>query len=373
MEYGTPVTVAAIEESCKEFGKVHISAMIKASGCLNTTSTAAFEILTNTEPIDLQLKLRQAQEVIRIAAKHAEDPLREDFEEWVRQGKIVSRKPTILHLLMTRFQEMKGSVDFERIEKEFRYMKEYMGLIKERGKVMAEEFSNSKEEQEENIGEFLVKSTDSDVLLFTDGSALNNPGPTGAGAVVYIDGYNSVPVLIKKAVTPMGNNYTGELVWIQTGFEFLADLAYGKDRLIHILTDCQLAIRTAFGGQLPKCKIETLLSINEIMSKICGRRNEVKVHWVPGHKDIEGNELADGQAKEAVEEMSGLDVQILPVLDKKEAVMELKRKMLNKWKLKYSCSKKTTSIQDIYTEVGKRNCHGEEDSNDSAVKWTYPS
>ena len=39
-----------------------------------------------------------------------------------------------------------------------------------------------------------------DVLIFTDGSALNNPGPTGAGAVAYIDGYNKVPVLMKKGV-----------------------------------------------------------------------------------------------------------------------------------------------------------------------------
>ena len=178
---------------------------------------------------------------------------------------------------------------------------------------------------------------------------------------MYIVGYNSGPVLIKKAVTPMENNYAGELVGIQIGLEFLADLDYVKDRLIHILSDCQPAIRTAFGGQLPKCTIGTVLSINESMSKICGRGNEVKVHWLPGHKDIEGNELAGRQAKEAAEEMSGLDVQILPVLDKKEAVMELKKEMLNKWKLKYSCLEKTTSIQDIYTEVRKRNCHGEED------------
>ena len=95
---------------------------------MNSTSTEALEILTYTEPIDLQLKLRQAQEVIRIAAKHEDDLLREDFEKWVRQDKIVGRKPTILHLLMTRFQEIKGSVDFERIEKEFRYTKECMGL-----------------------------------------------------------------------------------------------------------------------------------------------------------------------------------------------------------------------------------------------------
>ena len=79
------------------------------------------------------------------------------------------------------------------------------------------------------------------------------------------------------------------------------------------------------------------------------------------------NELADRQAKEAAEEMSGLDVQTLYVLDNKEAVMESKKEMLNKWKLKYSCSEKTTSIQDIYTGVGKRNCHGAEDRGTFAV------
>ena len=41
----------------------------------------------------------------------------------------MGRKPTILYLLMTRFWEMKGSVDFERTEKGFRYTKENMGLI----------------------------------------------------------------------------------------------------------------------------------------------------------------------------------------------------------------------------------------------------
>ena len=61
-----------------------------------------------------------------------------------------------------------------------------------------EEFTNSKEKHEENIREFLNQSTDQDVLLFTDDSALGNPGPTGAGAVAYIDGYNSSPILFIK-------------------------------------------------------------------------------------------------------------------------------------------------------------------------------
>ena len=74
MEYGVAVTVGSVDESSKEFGKVHRAAMIKASGCLNSTSTEALEVLTNSQPIDLQLKLRQAQEVVRIGAKHPEDP-----------------------------------------------------------------------------------------------------------------------------------------------------------------------------------------------------------------------------------------------------------------------------------------------------------
>ena len=65
--------------------------------------------------------------------------------------------------------------------------------------------------------------------------------------------------------------------------------------------------------------------------------------------------------------MSGLDVQILPVLDKKEAVMELKKKMLNKWKLKYSCSEKATSIQDINTDYRGWKKNGEEDRSTFAV------
>ena len=79
VEYGAPVWVSAATEGCKEFGKIQRSAMLKASGCLNSTSTEALEILINTVPIDLQLKLSQAQEVIRISAKYDIDTLKEEF------------------------------------------------------------------------------------------------------------------------------------------------------------------------------------------------------------------------------------------------------------------------------------------------------
>ena len=66
MEYGVAVTVGSVNESSKDFGKVHRVSMIKASRCLNSTSTEALKVLTNSLPIDLQLKIRQVQKVVRI-------------------------------------------------------------------------------------------------------------------------------------------------------------------------------------------------------------------------------------------------------------------------------------------------------------------
>ena len=77
IEYRAPVWVAAVTEGCNEFGKIQRSAMLKASGCLNSTSAEALEVITNTTPIDLQLELRQAQEIVRLSAKYEEDPLKE--------------------------------------------------------------------------------------------------------------------------------------------------------------------------------------------------------------------------------------------------------------------------------------------------------
>ena len=79
IEYGAPVIVSALPECSRKFDKIQRYAMIKASGCLGSTSTDTLEILTNTPPMDLHLKMRQAQEVVRISAKHEDDPIKEEF------------------------------------------------------------------------------------------------------------------------------------------------------------------------------------------------------------------------------------------------------------------------------------------------------
>ena len=71
----------------------------------------------------------------------------------------------------------------------------------------------------------MVDNTDDrDILVFTDGSAFENRGARGAGAVVYLDGYQLEPVLLKKSVRLMSSNYTGELVGIQIALEILSEI-----------------------------------------------------------------------------------------------------------------------------------------------------
>ena len=189
---------------------------------------------------------------------------------------------------MNKFREMKGTVDLDNIEKEFKYSKEYMGLMKDKAPVATEDFQNVKNTQEENVRQLLNKTDHKDVLVFTDGSALGNPGQTEAGAVIYLDGYESSLVLLKKRVSPMSNNYTGELVGIQIALEFLSELENSDlgERSIHFFTDCQPAIITAFENKPPTSKIEIVTRIKECLRCLYSKGNTINVHWVPVTKTL---------------------------------------------------------------------------------------
>ena len=52
------------------------------------------------------------------------------------------------------------------------------------------------------------------MIAFTDGSCLDNPGPRGAGACIYMPGYTD-PILHKQPVTSYGSILLGELIAIK--------------------------------------------------------------------------------------------------------------------------------------------------------------
>ena len=119
------------------------------------------------------------------------------------------------------------------------------------------------------------------VAVFKDGSALGSPVPTGAGAAIYHNGLDEDPVCISKPVCSNGNNYI-VAHWYSDSIATSGRRAKSeKGRSFFV--DCQQAIISAFGTDIPKHNVDVILSIRQLSSF---------VHWIPGHTDFKGNELA---------------------------------------------------------------------------------
>ena len=159
---------------------------------------------------------------------------------------------------------MSGRLEFDPIEKDFKYSKDLMGPIKEKGKVDVEEFKNTKTDQVKNIREILGQIDENEIVAFTDGSALWNPGPAGVDAEVYLKATIVFPILLKNGVSPVSNNYTEELVGILIALKFMVSLDEQiqlKDRNIHFITDCQPDMIAAFNNSIISGIVDIVLQI----------------------------------------------------------------------------------------------------------------
>ena len=57
-------------------------------------------------------------------------------------------------------------------------------------------------------------------MIFSDGSAQGNPGPTGSGVVIKNPGHHSLPIKLVKAITSCGTSYEGEIEATKLGTDY---------------------------------------------------------------------------------------------------------------------------------------------------------
>ena len=81
------------------------------------------------------------------------------------------------------------------------------------------------------------------LMIFTDGSALGNPGPTGSGVVIKKNGPENTEIKIAHAVTKMGTSYQGELQAIRIGTTYAKENISISTENLHIFVDSQAAIQ----------------------------------------------------------------------------------------------------------------------------------
>ena len=141
--------------------------------------------------------------------------------------------------------------------------------------------------------ELLAAIPPSCAVFYTDGSAIPNPGPAGAGAVLLVPG--QPPVHLYSSIGP-GTNNLGEAWAIGMALKHFFDSPHAfTHKFIAILTDSELCIRAIRNG------FSNNAHLNDLVQGVLALLRQhpthyIKLIWVPGHVDVEGNIKADNLA-----------------------------------------------------------------------------
>lgn len=140
---------------------------------------------------------------------------------------------------------------------------------------------------------------------------------------------------------------------IEMALSYLQDEASITGRNMHLFIHCQSAIITGFGMDNPTFKVDIIINIRRLTSLLENNGNTLHIHWIPGHKDFEGNEKADILAKEAAKGMVDNKLDFYEgVAEKKEIIQIMRSNIKDEWQRMVDNTKTTDKIHDTITNVG---------------------
>ena len=141
-----------------------------------------------------------------------------------------------------------------------------------------------------------LEAAKNNIIAFTDGSSLGNPGPTGCGAVIQLNESHSTPIKLAKAIHKNSNNFEGELQAIEMATDLIRKKMHKKN--ITIFSDCQSAIQSVASAKVQENYHQIVSNIHTNMRQIQTSNNvPINLNWVPGHCNTKQNEEADHHAK----------------------------------------------------------------------------
>ena len=151
------------------------------------------------------------------------------------------------------------------------------------------------------VMDMMMQSPEDTTFAFTDGSCQPNPGPCGAGAVLYPSHLDPVP--LKKPVSKRGSIFLGELVAEQIALEcFLQHLDTISCKLLNIFSDSQSTVGILSLNWKESGYKDITTEIRQTIATLRQKGAEVDISWTPGHASTVGNEIGGALAKEAATE-----------------------------------------------------------------------
>jgi ribonuclease HI len=194
------------------------------------------------------------------------------------------------------------------------------------------------------------------IPIFTDGSALINPGPCGSAAIVYPTGIESNPICLQEAVSSYGSSYLGELNAILLAFKYMVNNSsdFSAYKKIHIFSDCQSALKALSSYDLGHNW--TVLNIRHLISELSTKGFSICASWVCGHADLEPNELADTHAKAAA--CTAKNINQPPSISLQDVKRLAKNNTLRKWQSSWTRSSTGRHLYELHSTVSRATYKG---------------
>jgi len=272
----------ATSTQVSKLDKIQRLAMKAITGCYKTTATAAMEIETGLQPSWLRLQTKTLQAITRMRTLSKKHPLQKWLASAMRTRTAQNPHQTNLENILQQFPQM--TEDIETIES---YIRPPWWTLKVEIKIDVTK-DKAKDQYYEMQNEKSTAAT-----IYTDGSGIKNK----IGAAIYDATMNETKHQHLGKDTQY-NVYTAELAALQLAIESLRD----KHERIEwrIFTDSQSAIKAInkphrqSGQAIIKEFLDCVDDINDQHPHL-----HIKIIWIPGHVEIDGNERADEEAKKA--------------------------------------------------------------------------
>jgi ribonuclease HI len=295
----------------KPLEHVQYLALIKATLAMNNSSAASLEVLTSTPPLQLRLQESIILTFCQIFAQPDNSPLRSLVLKLLHDPTHLNHRIiTPIHMFQMAKRQLIPHLDLNSVEKI--YHESIEDVLNPPIQLSAfpqcsinlGNSGNRTQHQIEAAREHALKylsSVKNDTVIFTDGSALGNPGPCGAAAIFFYKGITADHTFLEEPISSQSTSFHGEVVAIDTAITEIAINLHQCSRNIHILSDCTSAISIVTSPMTTDMHADIQCHTKALNKQIQQKGHNMDIFWVGGHVDIEGNNLADLHAKQAAE------------------------------------------------------------------------
>ena len=343
LEYGCTVWQTVSQTEMKKLEAIQRKALALCLSLPSTAALDALEVAAGIPPLNLRYCEIAIRDNAKISAKKPTYPLKSKLDQYKQNSKLWNEKyVSPIGLAVSQANETKRitGIDMQFVQPEPEYSEGAFRRGLERPSYWSQLGSskNRSTDQQESgkgvIDQLMKDGPEESILCFTDGSCIPNPGPWGAGAVLYIPGEEDI--LIKRPVTVHGSILLAELVAILALLEHLIISSY-RSKSLRLFSDSQTALGIITLNWDHKNYSDVIRRIKDYIQQLEGDGWTVSMFWTPGHSDILGNEAADRLAKEAAKEAQDLD-QNTSVLTNQDIKKAARDSIMDKWQDKWNIS-----------------------------------